>query len=583
MPFEVGQRVGDYEIVQLLGAGGMGHVYRVRNIITNRTEAMKVLLPDLTAELDLAKRFVSEIRTLASFDHPNIAQLHTALMAENQLAMMMEYVEGSTLEQIAGQKRVQIEEIAGYVMQALSALAYAHERGVVHRDIKPANLMVTSHGVVKLMDFGIAKSNNENMTLTRPGTTIGSMYYMSPEQVRGDAVDARSDLYSMGVVLYELLAGRKPFESDSTFGILNQQLNTAPQPPMEVNPALPQGLNDVILRALAKDPAQRFQNAEEFRAALRPFASGANGRDAAAAKPVAQTVPMAAPMAAGAAMAAGAEQVAAGAQGGFAPEPAFAAVNPPANGPRAVEAPRGVQVPPPTGQRAGSRTVWIATGAIAAALALIAIFALPMLRKTNAASDKQGVPAASAPESAPASAPAAVVTAPAPSVETTPTPAGAGEVAAKDSAPARAAGGANGRSSQPVMEVVGRPSVVRTSPSAGGHAENAAAAGNAGSAASAAPAAAAPGPSAELMQAEERMGQMSARANAAKRGVGQIRSQQEAQGLGMRGDIEAAEGQLDVDMNSAGAALARGDGAAATRALDRADSELSKLEKFLGR
>src|SRR5580658_1216225 len=178
MPLQVGQRIGDYEVQQMLGVGGMGHVYRVRNIISNRTEAMKVLLPDLTAEPDLATRFISEIRTLASFDHPNIAQLHTALIADNQLIMMMEYVEGYTLEQIAKQRAMPVGEVAGYVSQALSALGYAHERGVVHRDVKPANLMVTSHGILKLMDFGIAKSKVENNNQTRPGTTLGSLYYM---------------------------------------------------------------------------------------------------------------------------------------------------------------------------------------------------------------------------------------------------------------------------------------------------------------------------------------------------------------------------------------------------------------------
>ena len=252
MPFEVGQRLGDYEVQAMLGVGGMGHVYRVRNIISNRTEAMKVLLPDLTAEPDLATRFISEIRTLASFDHPNIAQLHTALVAENQLIMMMEFVEGYTLEQLAKQRSMPIPEVAGYLSQALSALSYTHSRGVVHRDIKPANLMVTSHGIVKLMDFGIAKSQIENNNYTRPGTTIGSLYYMSPEQVRGGAVDGRSDIYSAGIVLYELLAGRWPFEADTTFTILNKQLNEPPQPPIELNPAIPAGLNGLILMALAK-------------------------------------------------------------------------------------------------------------------------------------------------------------------------------------------------------------------------------------------------------------------------------------------------------------------------------------------
>ena len=251
----------------------MGHVYQVRNVISNRIEAMKVLLPDLVAEPDLAARFISEIRMLASFDHPNIAQLHTAFQADNQLVMMMEFVEGITLEQRAKQGPIPLSDTLNYMQQVLAALSYAHGRGVVHRDIKPANIMVTPHGVVKLMDFGIAKSHTE-MDLTRPGTTMGSLYYMSPEQVRGGTVDARSDIYSVGIMMYELLAGRRPFEADSAYGILQQQCNVAPQPPIAVNQLLSQPLSDLIMCALAKDPANRFQNAQAVANALKQVAAG---------------------------------------------------------------------------------------------------------------------------------------------------------------------------------------------------------------------------------------------------------------------------------------------------------------------
>jgi serine/threonine protein kinase len=273
--FEIGQRVGDYEIVSMLGVGGMGSVYRVRNVISDRTEAMKVLLPNLVAEPDLADRFISEIRMLASFDHPNIAQLHTAFKVDNQLVMMMEFVEGFSLEQIAKQGPIPQSDIIKYVQQVLDALSYAHGRGVIHRDIKPANIMVTSRGVVKLMDFGIAKSRTEQ-DLTRPGTTMGSLYYMSPEQVRGGTVDARSDIYSVGVMMYELLAGRRPFVADSAYEILNQQCNVVPQAPVEVNHQLPPALSDIIVCAMAKDPANRFQNAQALGNALRQVAAMQN-------------------------------------------------------------------------------------------------------------------------------------------------------------------------------------------------------------------------------------------------------------------------------------------------------------------
>jgi serine/threonine protein kinase len=266
--FEVGQQIADYEIVSLLGVGGMGRVYRVRNVISHRTEAMKVLLADLTAEPDLAARFVSEIRTLAGLDHPNIAQLHTALQVGNELVMIMEFVDGLTLQQLAQEGSLTPDKVIDYAHQVLAALSFAHSRGVVHRDIKPANIMVTPQGTVKLTDFGIAKSKAKD-ELTRPGTTVGSLYYMSPEQARGgSAVDARADIYSVGINMYELLAGRRPFEDESAYVILHDQLNVVPRPPIEFNPLLSKPLNDLILKTLEKDPAKRFQTAAAVSDAL---------------------------------------------------------------------------------------------------------------------------------------------------------------------------------------------------------------------------------------------------------------------------------------------------------------------------
>jgi eukaryotic-like serine/threonine-protein kinase len=267
--FEVGQRVADYEIVSLLGVGGMSRVYGVRNVISHRLEAMKVLLADLNAEPNLAARFAGEIRTLAALDHPNIAQLRTALQVGNELVMMMEFVDGFTLQQLARQAPLPLEEVVYYMHQVLAALGFAHNRGVVHRDVKPANIMVTPSGIAKLTDFGIAKSKVED-ELTRPGTTVGSLYYMSPEQARGGCtVDARSDMYSVGITMYELLAGCRPFEDESAYVILHSQLTAMPRPPIEVNPLLSKPMSDLILKALEKDPAQRFQNAAAFSDALR--------------------------------------------------------------------------------------------------------------------------------------------------------------------------------------------------------------------------------------------------------------------------------------------------------------------------
>lgn len=270
--FVPGQRIGDYEILGVLGAGGMGKVYKVRNVISDRVEAMKVLLANLAMQKELADRFLREIKLLASLDHPNIAALNTALTMDNQLVMMMEYVDGVTLASRLQQGPIAPADAANYSGQLLSALSYAHKLNVIHRDVKPANMMLTPQGAVKLMDFGIARPNNEaGMTVT--GTTLGSLNYMSPEQVRGEPVDQRSDLYSMGVSLYEMVTGQLPFRGHSNYSVMSAHLQEAPQPPITVRPDLPKGLSDIILMAMAKEPRDRFQTADAFSNALKSVVS----------------------------------------------------------------------------------------------------------------------------------------------------------------------------------------------------------------------------------------------------------------------------------------------------------------------
>jgi serine/threonine protein kinase len=582
MAFEVGQRVGDYEVVKMLGIGGMGHVYLVRNIISNRTEAMKVLLPDLTAERDLAMRFISEIRTLAGFDHPNIAQLRTAYQANNQLIMIMEFVEGSTLEQMAITRPLTVQETAGYISQALSALGYAHEHGVVHRDIKPANLMVTSHGIVKLMDFGIAKSANDELQQTRPGTTIGSLHYMSPEQVRGGTIDARSDLYSVGVLLYELSAGRRPFEADTTFSILNQQLNVEPTPPIEFNPELPAGLNQIIMKALAKDPDQRYQTANEFRQALKAFRVA----DAPAATtvmpvptPLASMPPASAPPMPMPIPAVSAATAPTQIMGASTPPPAFSTVPntapPPAYNYAASaqqppqQIPHSTPIPPPSARSGGHRGLWIATGALVVLLVLVGVgFALPHIASTFAGSRAALVDTSSA-----SSQPAAQ--------ETASTPQPATQQASTSAVPE-----SNTTTSAPQTASNNTAPIVRS-----GNSSPAPHSGNQQTAGSYSPAtntptmnhpASQPANETGIEEAQERYTQLLARSNAARRGIDRIRKQQEADGLGMRGDIEASDSRLGSYISTASSALARGDSAAAQRAMDKAEPDLTTVEKFLG-
>jgi eukaryotic-like serine/threonine-protein kinase len=270
MTFRTGETVGDYEVLGLVGSGGMGRVFRVRNLISDRIEAMKVVLPDAGSDLGIAERFLREIKVHASLEHPNIAAMRTALRVEDRIIMIMEFVEGGSLAAALAEGPLGVQAALSYTGQVLSALAYAHSRGVVHRDIKPANIIVTPDGTAKLTDFGIARAGgSERLTLT--GTALGSIYYMSPEQISGSPPDARSDLYSMGVTLYEILTRIHPIEGDNEYAIMNAHLTVEPLPPHEIVRTLPAGLSAVVLRAMAKSPERRFQSAEEFGAELRQF------------------------------------------------------------------------------------------------------------------------------------------------------------------------------------------------------------------------------------------------------------------------------------------------------------------------
>lgn len=267
MAFSVGDTLGDYRITGVLGAGGMGAVYKVQHLISDRTEALKVLLPDLQGNPELAERFLREIRLQAALSHPAIAALHNAFRLENQLLMVMEYVEGESLDAFLRRERLELWAAVEMTLSVLEALSYAHSRGIIHRDIKPANVMLTSQNTVKLMDFGIARLSKDHH-ITQTGMALGSLYYMSPEQVRGTEVDARSDLYSMGVLLYEMATGERPIRGDSSYAVMEAHLQKIPRAPEGLNSQIPAILSHAILRALEKNPADRYQSAGEFSATL---------------------------------------------------------------------------------------------------------------------------------------------------------------------------------------------------------------------------------------------------------------------------------------------------------------------------
>lgn len=263
MSIKVGDTVGDYQVIRQVGAGGMGAVYEVRHVISDRKEAIKILLPDAEQNHDVTERFLREIRLQARLSHPSIAGLHNAFRHNGQLLMVMEYVEGESLDAALRRHALSIPEAVDITVHILSALAYAHSREVIHRDIKPANIMLLPDGHVKLLDFGIARPSADPR-LTHSGAAIGSLHYMSPEQIRGLPVDGRSDIYSMGVTLYEMVTGTRPFTGDDPYSVMKAHMEQAPRRPDHLNPAVPLELSNVIGRALVKDASQRFQTAEEF-------------------------------------------------------------------------------------------------------------------------------------------------------------------------------------------------------------------------------------------------------------------------------------------------------------------------------
>jgi eukaryotic-like serine/threonine-protein kinase len=268
MSFEIGQRTGVYEFLGIQDNSRNGRTYRVRNAVSDRFELLRILPRELQENREEVDRFLREIKVHARLTHPNIVAFYSATELDNQLVMTSEFFEGITLETRLEAGPMPVKEAVACMSQILAALGYAHEQGVVHREISPANILIGSDGAVKLTGFGLAKSATDAQ-LTRVGTVMGWLEYMSPEQVTAvDTIDGRTDIYSAGAVLYEMVTGRIPFICNTQFDVMAAHVKTPPPPPIGIKPDLPPELNQIILKALAKDPAQRFQTAAQFREAI---------------------------------------------------------------------------------------------------------------------------------------------------------------------------------------------------------------------------------------------------------------------------------------------------------------------------
>lgn len=265
----IGRVVGtNYRIVEKIGEGGMGAVYRAVDQMLERDVALKAIRPELSREPQIIERFRAEARTLARVHHPAIANVYSFFYEGEELFLAMELVVGCSLAKVlANDGPIPWERAVALLGSALDGIQVAHDTGIVHRDIKPENLMVTGAGTIKVMDFGIARVMGSGH-LTRTGLLVGTLRYMSPEQIRGEEVDGRADVYALGAVLYEMLTGRPPFEGASDWAILRAQIEDSPRPPSEKIPLLPWWIDRAVLKALAKNPAERFQTVEEMRRTL---------------------------------------------------------------------------------------------------------------------------------------------------------------------------------------------------------------------------------------------------------------------------------------------------------------------------